>query len=101
MQTNVKPTNVDLWLFPEVKQEAERIFANHGLTMSDAIAVFINHIYEAKCFPFEVEETKWQDANSLAALEESRFIEANPEEYRIFKNAAAVIADCLEGADDE
>ena len=44
MQSEAKPTNINIWLHPKVKQEAENIFANHGLTISEAIIAFINHV---------------------------------------------------------
>ena len=100
MQSEAKPTNVNIWLHPEVKQEAENIFANHGLTISEAIIAFINHVCNVGNFPIELQEERWQDPVSLEALEESKRIEANLEDYQIFKNAASVIADCLESDDD-
>jgi len=45
--------------------------------------------------------TRWNDPESLVALEESKQIEANPGAYKHFKNAANLIADCLDGDDDE
>ena len=96
MQPNVKPANVNVWLHPEIKQEAEDILARHGLTISEAIIAFINHVCYAGDFPMELQETRWQDPTSLAALEESKRIEANLEDCQIYKSAAAVIADCLE-----
>ena len=51
--------------------------------------------------PVDLREARWQDPVSLAALEESKKIEANPGAYKRFDNAADLIADCLEGDDDE
>lgn len=45
--------------------------------------------------------SRWQDPVSLAALEECKQIETNPGVYKRFKNAADLIADCLESGDDD
>ena len=54
MQSRVKSANVNVRLYPEVKQEVESIFAYHGLTLPEAITVFINHACHAGGFPFEL-----------------------------------------------
>ena len=44
---------------------------------------------------------RWQDPKSLATLEESKSIEENPAAFKTYKNAADLIADCLESDDTE
>ena len=39
MQSEAKPTNINIWLHPEIKQEAENIFANHGLTIQKRLSL--------------------------------------------------------------
>ena len=101
MVAKTKFANVNVNLCPEVKQEVENIFAYHGLTLPEAITIFINHARYAGGFPFDLQGTRWQDPVSLAALEECKQIEANPAAYTKFRNAASLIAECLEGDDDE
>jgi len=94
-----KSANINVRLYPETKQEAENIFAFHGLTLTEAITVFINHACHAGGFPFDLRGARWQDPVSLAALEESRQIEANPGAYKGYKNANELFAD-LDSDDD-
>ena len=101
MTAKTKSASVNVHLYPEVKQEAESIFAYHGLTLSEAITVFINHACHAGGFPFDLRGAYWQDTESLAALEECKQIEANLDSYKRYKNAAELIADCLEGDDEQ
>ena len=101
MATQTKTANINVRLYPDVKQQAENIFAYHGLTLPEAITVFINHACHAGGFPFDLRGARWQDPVSLAALEESKRIEANPGAYKRFTNAADLIADCLGDDDDE
>ena len=51
--------------------------------------------------PFDFRKERWNDPESLEALEESNRIAANPGAYKHFRNAAELIADCLEGGDEE
>ena len=101
MITKSKSANINVRLYPEIKQEAENIFAFHGLTLPEAITVFINHACHVGGFPFDLRGARWQDNVSLSALEECKQIEANPGLYKNFINAADLIADCLESDDDE
>ena len=93
MTARTKSANVNVRLYPETKQEAENIFAFHGLTLPEAITVFINHACHAGGFPFDLRGARWQDPVSLAALEECKQIEANPGEYKRFKSEAELFAD--------
>jgi DNA-damage-inducible protein J len=99
--SNTKTANINVRLYPELKAEAESVFSFHGLSLPDAITVFLNHACHVGGFPFELKGARWNDPESLAALEESNQIVANPGAYKHFKNAADLIADCLEGDDDE
>ena len=101
MLSEQKSAIVSVPLYPEIKQEAENIFAYHGLTLSEAITVFINHSCYVGGFPFDLRGARWQDPVSLDALEESKHIEENPTGYKKFNNAADLLADCLEGEDEQ
>ena len=99
MATKIKSANVNVRLYPELKQEVENIFAYHGLTLPEAITVFLNHARHAGGFPFDVRDARWQDPDSLAALAECKQIEANPAAYKSYKNADELFAD-LDSDDD-
>ena len=93
MSVRTKSANVNVRLYPEIKQEAENIFAYHGLTLAEAITVFINHARHAGGFPFDLRNARWQDPVSLAALEECKQMEANPKDYKSYKNADELFDD--------
>ena len=99
MATKTKTANVNIRMYPEIKQEVENIFAYHGLTLPEAITVFINHARHAGGFPFDLRGARWQDPDSLAALEECKQIEANPSAYKRYKNEDELFA-ALDGDDD-
>ena len=98
---NTKTASINVRLYPELKAEAENVFAYHGLSLPDAITVFLNHACRVGGFPFDLRGARWDAPDSIAALEECKQMEINPSEYKRFSNAADLIADCLEGEDDE
>ena len=97
--SKTKTANINVRLYPELKSEAESIFAYHGLSLPDAITVFLNHACRAGGFPFELKDDKWNDPISLAALEECNRLENDPN-AKSFNSMAELIAD-LESDDDE
>ena len=101
MIAKTKTANVNVRLYPDVKAEVENIFAYHGLTLPEAITVFINHACYVGGFPFDLRGARWQDPESLAALEESKQMETNPSAYKGYYNVSDLLADCLEGDDDD
>jgi len=92
-QSNTKTANINVRLYPELKSEAEGVFAYHGLSLPDAITVFLNHACRVGGFPFELKGARWNDPESLAALEESNQIIANPSAYKGFRSAEELFAD--------
>ena len=99
IKSSTKSANVNIRMYPEIKQEVENIFAYHGLTLPEAITVFINHARHAGGFPFDLKGARWQDPVSLAALEECRQIETNPAAYKRYKCEEELFAD-LDSDDD-
>ncbi|MCL1830665.1 MAG: type II toxin-antitoxin system RelB/DinJ family antitoxin [Oscillospiraceae bacterium] len=97
--SNTKTASINVRLYPEIKEQAENVFAYHGLTLPEAITVFINHACHVGGFPFELTGAYWQDPASLAALEECKQMEANPVVYKRFKTEEELFAD-LDSDDD-
>ena len=96
--STTKTANINVRLYPEIKEQAESVFAYHGLTLPEAITVFINHACHVGGFPFELRGARWHDPVSLAALEEAKQIEKYPNTNG-FRNVTDLIADCLDGDD--
>jgi len=49
----------------------------------------------------EPNDGRWNDPESLEALAEANDILANPDKYKWYRNVDELIADCLEGDDDD
>ncbi|MCL2616437.1 MAG: type II toxin-antitoxin system RelB/DinJ family antitoxin [Defluviitaleaceae bacterium] len=100
-QASTKTANINVRLYPELKAQAESVFAYHGLSLPEAITVFLSHSCHAGGFPFELHGGRWNDPISLAALEECKQMEANPSAYKSYRDIDELFADCLEGDDDD
>ena len=95
---DAKTANVNVRLYPELKAEAENVFAYHGLSLPDAITVFLNHACRVGGFPFDLCGARWNDPVSLAALAECEQLKNDPNTKQ-FRNMEELVAD-LENDDD-
>ena len=96
--SNSKTASINVRLYPEIKEEAERVFEHHGLSIAEAVTVFLNHACHAGGFPFELRAAPYTDAVSLAAFREAEEIKSNPN-AKGFRSMAELVAD-LESDDD-
>ncbi|MCL2187344.1 MAG: type II toxin-antitoxin system antitoxin, RelB/DinJ family [Defluviitaleaceae bacterium] len=96
-----KTANINVRLYPELKTAAENVFTYHGLSLPDAITVFFSHACRVGGFSFELKGARWNDPVSLAALQESNEILANPNAYKSYHDVSELFADCLNGEDDD
>lgn len=72
----------------EVKEQAKKVLADYGVSMSVAVGLLLHRIVEDKALPFEI---KFPNAQTRAAMEESRQIMA--ERKLRFATADALFAD--------
>jgi addiction module RelB/DinJ family antitoxin len=94
-----KTASINVRMLPEMKQEAERIYDFHGLTLHEAITVFIKHSCHAGGFPFELKPAPYTDPEAMEALREAIELENNPE-AKTFDTVEELLAD-LKSDDDE
>ncbi len=71
MDNSVVRSRID----PIVKQEANRIFKNMGITLSDGIRLFLYQVIAEKALPFKV---KMPNKKTIAAMEAARKGETEP-----------------------
>lgn len=64
---------------PEIKLEAENILAQLGITMSQAMSMYIRQLVWQRGIPFSV---KIPNHETVAAIQESK----NPEDLPVFDN---------------
>lgn len=64
-----KTADVRTRIEPELKEDAQKVLAENGLTVSDAIRLFLRQVVVHKGLPFDV---RTPNAATLQALKESR-----------------------------
>ena len=86
--------NVNVRIDPEIKKEAEQIFALLGLTPTTAITLFYNQVIRTCSIPFEL-KADIPNEETMEAIREAKHLEEHPEEARGFASADDLISDIL------
>ena len=86
-----KTAAISMRIDPDVKSEAESIFGNFGLTLADAINVFL-HKSIMEGLPFDVRQPRY-NAVTERAIQEARDIIAGKAEAAGYDSVDAMFAD--------
>ena len=68
-----KTANITIRIDPETKTSAEQLFSSFGITVSDAISIFLHKSIMEGGLPFEVKQPRF-NAETEATIEEARRI---------------------------
>ena len=68
-----KTANLNIRIDPEIKSNAETLFASFGITITDAINIFLHKAIMEGGLPFEVKQPRY-NAETEAAMREARAI---------------------------
>lgn len=68
-----KTANINIRIDPETKSDAEKLFASFGITITDAINIFLRKSIMEGGLPFEMKQPRY-NAETEAALQEARAI---------------------------
>lgn len=68
-----KTANLNIRIDPKTKEEAEKLFQSFGITLSDAVNIFLNQSLMENGLPFEMKRKRY-NATTEAALEEAELI---------------------------
>jgi len=90
---------MNLRIEPEIKVEAEELFASFGLTVTDAVNVFLRQSLIRGGFPFEIVRYK-PNTITQAAIEEAEILLHDPN-ARSFTSIDNLRADLLSDEDDD
>ncbi|MBE6084733.1 MAG: type II toxin-antitoxin system RelB/DinJ family antitoxin [Selenomonas ruminantium] len=95
-----KTANISLRIEPDIKAQAEAVFSNLGISVTDAINVFLHSSILVGGFPFQPRKPKYS-AETLAALKESDDIANGRIPAKSYSNAAELIREAQESLDAE
>lgn len=68
-----KTANINVRIEPEVKQDAENLFGSFGISVTDAINIFLRTSIMEGGFPFVIKQPRY-NAETEAAIREARDI---------------------------
>jgi addiction module antitoxin, relB/dinJ family len=68
-----KSANINIRIEPEVKQDAENLFGSFGISVTDAINIFLRTSIMEGGFPFIVKQPRY-NIETEAAIQEARDI---------------------------
>ena len=92
-----KTANINVRTDPAVKAAAEELFASFGITVSDAINIFLHQSLNMGGLPFEVRQPKY-NAETEAAMEEYEEMKKHPENYRKYASFEEAMTEVLRDA---
>lgn len=79
-----KTANINVRIEPEVKQQAEDLFGSFGISVTDAINIFLRTSIMEGGFPFTIRKTRF-NAETLAAMQEARDIMSGKIQAKSYK----------------
>ncbi len=68
-----KTANLNIRIDPDIKAGAEKLFASFGITITDAINIFLHQSLMEGGLPFEMKQTRY-NVETEAAMQEARDI---------------------------
>jgi DNA-damage-inducible protein J len=77
---------------PETKNAAESVFAAFGITLSDAINIFLNKAIMANGIPFDVTLPRY-NAETESAMREAKLIASGAVPAKSYTSASELFAD--------
>lgn len=76
----------------KIKDEVTPILDDLGLSLSDAINVFLRQVIMTESIPFTIKKTKYS-AEMMAAIKEADEMLKNPDKYKSFDNVDDLVED--------
>jgi DNA-damage-inducible protein J len=88
-----KTANLNIRIDPETKSSAEKLFGMFGITVTDAINMFLRQSIMVGGLPFELKKQPRYNAETEAAFQEARDIMAGRNKTKIYHIVAEMNAD--------
>ena len=94
-----KTANINIRVDPEVKSTVDGIFSHFGITVADAVNIFLHKVMLVGGMPFEMTLPKYNE-ETLAAMREARDIASGKINTKSYSSVKEMIAE-LESDDLE
>lgn len=87
-----KTENINIRIEPELKKEAEETLNFLGLTMAEAIKLFLKQVTLTDSIPFKIEKPRY-NKETLSAINEAKEITKTPNKHKSFENIDELMED--------
>lgn len=87
-----KTANINVRIDPETKAGAEKLFASFGITVTDAINIFLHKSIMEGGLPFEMKQTRY-NAETETAIQETRDILNNKIDSKNYASVRELFAE--------
>lgn len=87
-----KTENINVRIEPELKEKSEKTLNYLGLTMAEAIKIFLRQVTLTESIPFKIEIPKY-NKETIEAMKEAKNIKNNPSKYKAFDNVEELMED--------
>ena len=88
----VKTANLNMRIDPQTKKGAEQLFSTFGITISDAINIFLRQSLMVGGLPFEMKQPSY-NAETEAAIMETRDIMSGKKKTKSYSSADELFAE--------
>lgn len=95
-----KTANINVRIDPETKAGAEKLFASFGITVTDAINIFLRKSIMEGGLPFEMKQPRY-NAETEAAMQEARYIMNGDVSTKSYSSARELFAELDSEMDGE
>ena len=87
-----KTSNINLRIEPDIKAKAEAVYSNFGISVTDAINVFLHASIMEGGFPFQPKQPGYNQ-ETLAAIQEARDIMSGKIQAKRYSSFTELVAD--------
>ena len=87
-----KTANINLRIEPSTKAKAEALFSSFGITVTDAINIFLNTSIMEGGFPFQIQQPRYNDQTEVA-MQEARDIIAGKIQSKSYSTVEELFKD--------
>ena len=96
-----KTATLHMRIDPETKSNAEQLFSAFGITLSDAVIIFLRQSLMVGGLPFEVRQPHYNNVETEMAIQETRDIMSGKIQTKMYTSVAEMNADIdAENGDD-
>lgn len=87
-----KTAMINIQIEPEIKADVEKLFSSFGITISDAVNIFLRKLLMEGGLPFDVKQPRY-NAETEAAMQEARNIAAGMVPAKRYVNVKELFED--------